>query len=79
MPTTLSPERRTLLDQCVEEGWPMREMFRTHGLTRKTVRKYRPDYTGLDRKTSSELGHAARNLGRKLGRNYAMSMYAARA
>lgn len=65
---TLSPERLTLLDQCVEEGWPMREMFRTHGLTRKTVRKYRPDYKGLDRKASSELGHAARKFSMTLRR-----------
>lgn len=71
MPRGLTPERKALLDKLVEEGWPMIEMLRTHGLDYRTVKRHHPEYRGIcDKKEQGQLGSAARQLTLALRRNH---------
>lgn len=74
MPTRLSAqaeaERRAILAQCVEEGWPVTEIIDTHGIAQSTIQKYHPGYSGMSQKDKSEiigLRHKLRTLLKKRG------------
>lgn len=43
----LTAERKELLDRCVQEEWPIRQMIAVHGFGTRTVKKHYPDYTGM--------------------------------
>jgi len=73
MPPKLSPERRALLAQCVEEGWPIVEMARTHQLSADAVKKYHPEYGGVPKAEAAKLGAAARRVSLSRRRNYAFA------
>ena len=56
----LTPERKALLDQCVEDGWPLIQMRKTHGFCHTTVKRHYPEYRGMDNREAAKLGAAAR-------------------
>lgn len=71
MPRGMAPERKALLDRLVEEGWPMLEMKRTHGIDYATVQRHYPDYRGIDKQEQGRMGCAARKLTLTLRKKYA--------
>lgn len=48
-------ERRAILAQCVEEGWPVTEIMDTHGIAQSTIQRYHPGYSGMSQKDKSEI------------------------
>lgn len=68
-PSAEGAARMDLLRQCVEEGWPLIEITRTHGFDFRTIRKYFPDYRGLPLKEASQLGVQARRTNRSIRQN----------
>lgn len=68
-PSAKGAERLALLKQCVEDGWPLIEITRTHGFDYPTIRKYFPDYRGLPLKEASQLGVQARRANAAIRRN----------
>lgn len=62
----LAPERKALLEQCVLDGWPIRQIIQTHGFGTRTVKKHHPDYHGMCAEDSGKLSMAIQKLDRKL-------------
>jgi hypothetical protein len=56
----ITPERLALIQQCLDEGWPLIQITKTHGVCWRTMRRHFPEHRGLDRTTSAQLGAAAR-------------------
>lgn len=65
----LSPERKSVLDRCVLDGWPIRQIQVTYGFNFQTVKKHHPDYTGMTPQESGSLSKAIQRVNRKLGLN----------
>lgn len=62
----LSPERKALLESCVLDGWPIRQIVETYGFTFSTIKKHHPDYHGISLQESGSLSLAKRHTNRKL-------------
>jgi hypothetical protein len=58
----ITPERLALVQDCISQGWPLIEIYRTHRVTRQTVARHFPDYRGLPKQEAAVLGAAARRL-----------------
>lgn len=52
----LTPERKALLAELVEDGWPFREMRFTHGFGYDVVKHSYPDYKGMSLGDAGKLG-----------------------
>lgn len=62
----LSPERKELLDYCVRDGWPLRQIHETYNFNYGTIKKHYPDYHGISQQESGSLSMAKRRLNRKV-------------
>lgn len=62
----LAPERKQILDRCVEDGWPIRQIQETHGFNFQTVKKHHPDYKGMPQRESVQLAVMLRRVNRVL-------------
>lgn len=60
MTTQLAPEKLEVLSQCVEDGWPLIQIERTHNVRYRVMRRYFPDYKGMDLTEAAKLGALAR-------------------
>lgn len=60
---SLTPERKALVQQCLADGWSQVEIYRTHRVHPKTVRKYFPG-SGWTLKQGAQLGYLVRKAGR---------------
>lgn len=58
----ITPERLAVVQQCIADSWPLIQIYRTHKVTRTTVRRYFPDYRGMPKQEAASLGAAARRL-----------------
>jgi hypothetical protein len=58
----LSPERLATLQACVDDGWPIIQITRTHRASWETMRRHFPDYRGMDNREAAKLGAATRKL-----------------
>lgn len=67
----LAPEREVLLKSLVEDGWPLRQITKTHGFNFSTIKRLHPEYTGMsDPRESGRLSKAIQQADEKLGRTY---------
>lgn len=64
----LAPERKALMDACVADGWPIRQMVETHGFNFSTIKRHHPDYRGMDQREAGSLSMAMRYLNQKIAR-----------
>lgn len=62
----ITPERLEQLSQAVEDGWPIKQIVTTYNTSWGTLRKYFPDYRGLDLKHASSLGIHARRMNKQI-------------
>jgi hypothetical protein len=51
---------------CVQDGWPLREIYRTYKTSSRFVKKWFPDYTGLPPQESGSLSMAIQRRKRVL-------------
>lgn len=58
----MSAERLAVIQQCVDDGWPLIQIKRTHGAGWDVMRKYFPDYRGMNQKEAAKLGALARKV-----------------
>lgn len=61
----LSDERKALLDACVADGWPIRQMTETHGFNFSTIKKHHPGYTGMSHSEAGKLGTTQKEINRR--------------
>jgi len=62
----LTPERKALLDRCVLDGWPIRQIQETYGFNFQTVKKWHPEYKGMCAVDSGILSTSIQRVNRKL-------------
>jgi hypothetical protein len=43
---------------CVQEGWPLREIYQTHHTSSRFMKRWFPDYTGITAQESGSLSMA---------------------
>lgn len=58
-------EKLALIRRAIEDGWPLREIYRTHQTSHTYVKKQFPDYTGLPAQESGSLSMAIQQRGKK--------------
>lgn len=46
------------LRKCIEDGWPLREIYRTFHTSARFVKKWFPEYTGMPAQESGSLSMA---------------------
>jgi hypothetical protein len=63
-PKPFSPEKIERLRACVDDGWPLREIEETHGVSHRTMKTYFPDYQGM---TDFALAGSISKLVKKVG------------
>jgi hypothetical protein len=51
------------LADCVEDGWPLREIEDTFGTSHRTMKKHFPDYQGADHTLSGEISQLLQKMG----------------
>lgn len=51
-------QRIAQVQACVQDGWPLREIYRTYNTSSRFVKKWFPDYTGLPAQESGSLSMA---------------------
>jgi len=56
----LTPEKRALIEKCIEDGWPLIQIQRTHAVSWGTLRRRFPSYRGMALHDAAKLGAAAR-------------------
>lgn len=56
----LTPEKLATLQACIDDGWPLIQIQRTHRVYWGTMRRYFPDYRGMDQREAAKLGAAGR-------------------
>jgi AraC-like DNA-binding protein len=54
----LAAENRAKIEPCVLEGWSLREIYRTYGVSARSVKRLFPDYTGMPAVESGSLSMA---------------------
>lgn len=60
MAANITAERLDIIKQCVADGWPLIQIYRTHKVNWETMRRHFPEYRGLDRREAAKLGATAR-------------------
>jgi len=70
----LAPERKELLERLVEDGWPIREITKTHGFNFYTIKRLHPDYTGMTQVEAGKLSMAIRQVDDHLKKTYGRKM-----
>lgn len=60
MTTQITPEKLEVLTQCVQDGWPLIQITRTHKADWRTMRRHFPDYRGMNLREAAKLGALAR-------------------
>ena len=50
---------------CVLEGWPLREIYRTHHTSSRFMKRWFPDYTGITAQESGSLSMAIQGRKRR--------------
>jgi hypothetical protein len=55
MTKQITEERLALAEKCLDEGWSFNEIWKTHGITAVTLRRYFPG-RGWSQKQGAELG-----------------------
>jgi len=58
----ITEERLAVVQQCIADGWPLIQIYKTHRVTRATVLRYFPEYRGIPLQEAARLGAAARRL-----------------
>lgn len=43
---------------CVQDGWALKEIYRTYGTSSRFVKRWFPDYTGMPAQESGSLSQA---------------------
>lgn len=66
----LSQERRELLERCVEDGWPLRQIVGTHGFNFYTVKRLHPEYCGMTAQESGQLSMAVQKTNETMKKIY---------
>jgi hypothetical protein len=56
--TPLIARKLEQVTPCVQDGWPLREIYRTYHTSSRFVKKWFPDYTGLTAQESGSLSMA---------------------
>jgi len=56
----IAPEKRALIEKCIEDGWPLIQIQRTHGVSWNTLRRRFPSYRGMGLTDAAKLGATAR-------------------
>jgi hypothetical protein len=56
MTKQITEERLALAEKCLDEGWSFNEIWKTHGITAVTLRRYFPG-RGWSQKQGAELGY----------------------
>jgi transposase len=51
-------ERAEQIKTCVQEGWPLKEIYRTFNTSARFVKKWFPDYAGMPAQESGSLSMA---------------------
>lgn len=55
MAANITPEKLALVKECLDDGWSQVEIYRTHGVHTKTIRRHFPG-SGWTMKQGSEIG-----------------------
>jgi transposase len=63
---SLTAERRAILERCVLDGWPIRQIIETYGFGTRTVKKHYPEYRGITAQESGNLSMATQRVNRKV-------------
>ena len=63
-PKPFSQEKLDLLQACIDDGWPLRQIMETHGVSHRSMKSYFPDYRG---ETDYELAGKISTLCKKVG------------
>lgn len=53
-------EKLERMRACVEDGWPLREIYRTFNTSSRFVKKWFPEYAGMPAQESGSLSMAIR-------------------
>lgn len=62
----LTVEKRAVIERCIEDGWPLIQIQRTHSVSWNTLRRRFPSYRGMSKKEGSDLGLAALRAKKKV-------------
>jgi hypothetical protein len=68
----LAPERELLLGELVEDGWPIRQITKTHGFNHSTIKRLHPDYVGMTQREGGKLSWAIKQANEKMRVSYAV-------
>lgn len=56
----ITAEKRAVIEKCIEDGWPLIQIQRTHGVSWNTMRRRFPSYRGMALHDAAKLGAATR-------------------
>jgi hypothetical protein len=56
--TPLIARKLEAVKPCIEDGWPLREIYRTHQTSARFVKRWFPGYTGMPAQESGSLSQA---------------------
>lgn len=59
---TINPERKSLIEEAMKDGWPIQEVIRTYGISYTTIRRHVPEYPRVTKEEQGELGQMARRF-----------------
>jgi hypothetical protein len=59
-----SSEKLATLQECIDDGWPLRQIQETHGVSHRSMKTYFPDYRG---ETDYELAGKISKLCKEVG------------
>ena len=58
----LTPERRSIIEYCMKDGWPKYEVRDTFGIHLGTLARHYPDYPVMPQKDRAEIAAGMRRL-----------------
>lgn len=66
-PKPFPPEKIQMLQACVDDQWPLRQIEETFGVSHRTMKRYFPDYRGEpDYELAGEISYLMEKLGMKV-------------
>lgn len=65
MGKSLAPDKKALVKRCLDDGWSQIEIYRTHHVHTRTIRKYFPG-KGMTPSEGGKVGNARMRSGVKL-------------